>query len=36
MKEMISILQSMIQQRHEYKEKEPTTKVANHEVNDGN
>jgi len=22
--------------RHEYKEKEPTTKVANHEVNDRN
>jgi hypothetical protein len=36
MKVMISIFQLMTQQGMNIKKKEPTTKVANYEVNDGN
>jgi hypothetical protein len=36
MKEMISKLQLMTQQGMNIKEKKPTIKVANHEVNDRN
>jgi hypothetical protein len=36
MMEMISILQLMTQQGMNVKFKKPMTKVANHEVNDGN